>query len=578
MRHFKILGLVLWILIITLSVGCQKDELAMEKNDGNYESEELMDYTPENGGQVILPLTKFNTLNPLMTENSSYYYFSKLIYEGLFEFDKDLNLSNELVESYQVRDEGRTVELKLKGNVSWHDGERFTAEDVEFTINTIKYANFDSTYNKMFSNAMGSFSPRDIRRIMDTSILDENNIVIHFDRAFSNNLEILTFPIIPSHKFVTEKGRNAGFIKALETNDYTPLGTGPYKFENYEKMKQIKLTVNEDYRKGRPYIDEIIGRVLDSEEDILTAFTTGQINMATTIGVDWEKYTQNNGIRTLEFVSNNYEFLGFNFDKEIFTGEVGQAIRKAMVYGINRQSIIERLYLGHGTQIDVPIHPDSWLLSESGHSYGYNLDLAKSEISKLNWKDVNEDGILEDEEGNSLSFDLLTNTYNPLRRKTAEMIKEDLGKIGININIIPEAKKEEDIRVEDIEAQWEEVNEILSRGEYDIAFLGWQLSIIPDLSFLFHSSQIPNSTNFIKYQNENMDELLEQTFLNGNREQKTRSYENLQKLLVDELPYISLLFKNKALLIDGKIMGEINPNFNNPYQGIENCFIPKELQ
>ena len=170
----------------------------------------------------------------------------------------------------------------------------------------------------MFTRSMGSFSPSDIRRIMDVSVLDDTRIEITFDRVFSNNLEVLTFPIIPKHIFATGKGANQDYIKALEMDNYTPIGTGPYKFESYEKTKEIILSSNENYRKDKPYIDNIIGRVLDNEEDILTAFETGQIHMATTITVDWDKYEQNSRIKAFEFVSGNYEFLGFNFENEIF--------------------------------------------------------------------------------------------------------------------------------------------------------------------------------------------------------------------------------------------------------------------
>ena len=565
------------MLITITTIGCQKSELAIGNEDKTEDIETPIEFTPVEGGQVVLPLTTFNTLNPLITENSSYYYFSKLIFESLFEFDNDLNITNQLAEDYSIKDDGRTIEIKLKDNVYWHDGEKFKPEDIAFTINTIKYANTDSTYKEMFTNAMGSNSPSDLRRIIDVTIIDENNILISFDRAFSNNLEVLTFPIIPKHIFASAKGGNSDFIKALESNDYTPVGTGPYKFESYEKMKQITLSSNDNYRDGKPYISEILGRVLANEEDILTAFETGQINMATTIGVDWDKYNQNDRIKILEFVSANYEFLGFNFSKEIFSGEKGEGLRRAIAYAIDRQTIIEKLYLGHGTQTDVPIHPDSWLLSEKANTFGYNLDLAKEELKKMGWKDTDNDGMLEDENGEMISFNILTNTYNPMRLRTAELIKDDLMKLGINIIINPESKKE-DVTVEDVEQQWAEINELLATGNYDIALLGWQLSVIPELSFAFHSSQIPYNTNFIKYSSENMDKMLTDAFLIGSREEKVKAYDELQSLIVKELPYISLFFKNKALLVDTKIVGDLQPAFFNPYKGIDKCYIPKDLQ
>lgn len=576
MKHKRLILIFLVVLIFTTA--CQAQNDLSSDNNVKEEIEELVEYSIAEGGNVIIPLTNFDTLNPLMTENSSYYFFSKLIFEGLFDFDKSLNLTPQLAKDYTIENDGKVITIDLKDNVYWHDGEKFSADDVEFTINTIKYANADNTYREMFTRSMGSFSPSDIRRIMDVAVLDETRIQITFDRAFSNNLEVLTFPIIPKHRFSAGKVSNQDYRKALEIEDYNPIGTGPFKFQSYEKTKEIILSSYENYRDGKPYIENITGMVLDNEEDILTAFETGQIHMATTITVDWDKYEQNSRIKTYEFVSNNYEFLGFNFEREIFLGDKGQSLRKAIAYGIDRQSIIQNIYLGHATQIDLPIHPDSWLLSDKANSYGYNFELAKREISKLGWTDNNGDGILEDENGNKLSLNLLTNTYNQMRQKTADLIKEDLEKLGVEVNIIPYTEKTDDVTLEDIERQWEEINNLLMSGNFDMVLLGWQLSVIPDLSFAFHSSQIGYNSNFIRYSNEKMDQLLENAFLDGNRHKKIENYEKLQDLIIEDLPYVSLFFKNKALLIDSKIMGDMDPTFFNPYRGIEKAYIPKELQ
>lgn len=567
--------LVLALLLGTMS-GCGLDKNKVDNDENTEDVVDEIDYTPEIGGEITLPLTTFNTLNPLMTENSSYYYFSKLIFEGLFEFDENLNTSNQLAEKYEIKDSGRTIDIKLKDDIYWHDGEKLTSQDVAFTVNTIKYANANNVYKEMFEQSIGSFSPSDIRRIVEVNVIDDTNLVINFDRQFSNNLEVLTFPIIPSHVFNTGGGNS--YVKALQIEDYKPIGTGPFKFEKYDKMKQIELVANEDFRGSRPYIDKIVGKVFDSQEDILQAFETREVNMATTIGVDWDKYTQEDTIRSVEFISSNYEFLGFNFNKDIFSDETGIDIRRAITYAIDRQGIIEKVYLGHGTQIDVPIHPNSWLLSEEANQYGYNLDMAKEELEKLNLKDSNKDGILEID-GKNISLTLLTNTFNPLRLKTAKLIKEDLKKIGIQVEIYPEPIEEgKEASKEDIEKQWTEINEEIADGNYDMVLIGWKLSVIPDLSFAFHSSQIKSGTNFINYSNEAMDNTLEKAFLSGIRESKKESYSELQKLIVEEIPYSSLLFKNKSLLLDSKIMGDLEPSFFNPYKGIENVYIPKDLQ
>lgn len=572
----RIIFLLVFTLIVGTITGCQLSPNDRESGKKDEEIVEDTEYSPEVGGEIVLPLTIFETLNPLVTENNNYYFFSKLIFESLFEFGEDLNVEKQLAESYEIKEDGKTIDIKLNHSILWHDGEKLKAQDVLFTINTIKYANADNTYKEMFSNSTGSYRPSDIRRIIQVNVIDDQNLTIKFDRAFSNNLEVLTFPIIPSHVF--GNAGNASYVKALAIEDYNPIGTGPFKFDKYEKMKQITLLANEDFRGSRPYLDRVIGRILDSEEDILQAFETGEVNMATTIGVDWEKYSQEDTMRSIEFTSSNYEFLGFNFIKDMFSKENGKNLRKAITYAIDRQGIIEKVYLGHGTQIDVPIHPDSWLLAEVSDQYGYNIDMAKAQLEGLGLEDTNEDGILE-MNGKDISIRLLTNTFNPLRVKTAKLIKEDLENIGIGVEIYPsidEDKKE--ATKEEIESQWLIINDEIKNGNYDMVLSGWQLSVIPDLSFAFHTSQIRNGMNFINYSNPKMDELLEKTFLNGSRDSKLEAYKELQALIIEEVPYTSLLFKNKSLLVNSKIMGELKPSFFNPYNGIENAYIRKELQ
>ena len=574
MKNKIILLMVFSLLIGTLS-GCQLNQDETENTQEEEQAIEDKKNVAVEGGEIILPLTTFETLNPLVTENNSYYYFSKLIFDGLFQFDSDLNVVPQLAESYKLGEDGRNMDIKLHSDIKWHDGEPLTTKDVLFTINAIKFADSNNIYREMFQSSVGSYSPSDIRRIVDVKVGDDHNFTLVFDRVFSNNLEVLTFPIVASHVFGGLS--NAAYAKALEIKDYSPVGTGPFKFEKYDKMKEISLSANEDFRSKRPYVDKVIGRVFESEEDIIQAFETREVTIATTVGVDWDKYTQEDNTRSIDFVSSSYEFLGFNFAKNVFTQESGVAIRKAITYALDRQSIIEKVYLGHGTQIDVPIHPDSWLLSDEANQYGYNLEKAKQQLQQAGLTDKNEEGTLI-VDGNELVLKLLTNTLNPLRLKTANLIKDDLAKIGIKVIISPETDEQrEEASKEEIESQWEKINRDIMNGNYDMVLSGLQLSAIPDLSFAFHSSQ-RRAMNFINYTNPEMDVLLEKSLANRSRDEKKEAYKELQALIVEDVPYSSLLFKNKSLLLDSKIMGDIDPSFFNPYKGLENAYIPKEMQ
>ncbi|MBC8588855.1 peptide ABC transporter substrate-binding protein [Paratissierella segnis] len=569
MKSKRITILLIICLISSFITSCDYDN-DKEVVDIDNKQEEL-NYLITGSGQVILPLTNFSTLNPLITENVYYFYFSKLIFEGLFDFDENLKPVPQLASAYTIDNEGKKVSIKLNDNVYWHDGEKFTSEDVLFTINTLKYADNNTIYKKMISDSVGLIGTQDVNKIIDVKVIDEYNLDIFFSGGFSNSLEILTFPIIAKHIF-DNKNKNQGYKNALDMDNYIPIGTGPFKYESYDKFKSITLKAYDNYREGKPGIDTVVGKVLEDEELILTSFETGQISLAKASGVDWDKYKNNNRINVIEYLSNNYEFLGFNFDKEVFSNDKGLEIRKAIYYGINRQDIISKVLLGHGTQIDVPIHPQSWLISNVANYYGYNSELAKKILNSAGFRDIDGDNILEGEDGNKLSFRLTTNSFNPYRTKMAEMIKDDLKEIGINIVLDFDTSYMDNITEEMRTNEVDRIANILDSGNFDIVLTGWQMSVIPELSFLY-MSDASKLSNFSRYKNETMDNLLIEANMSFDREGKVAQYEKLQKYVIEDIPNISLFFDNSAILVDSSIVGDLTPSFFNLYKGLERCVL-----
>lgn len=564
---YKRTTVVVLFLILILLTSCNIVENISQTEDASLdESFDSSEFEPEYGGHIILPITKINSLNPLTVNNESYFYFSKLIFESLFDFDKNFNVIKELAEDYTFKSDN-VVSIRLKDNVYWHDGEKLRAEDVAFTINTIKYANNETAYKKMWKEFVGDYSYSNLNRIVDAKVIDDLTIEIWFDNGVGNKLEILTFPIIPRHKFVDGAENVQAYQKALNEENYIPIGTGPYKFVSFQKSKSIELVYNEDYRKGRPYIEKITGKILRDKDLVLTAFEAGQVDIALSTGFDWDKFNENTSVRIIEFVSQGCEFLGFNFRKEFFN-KYGAELRKAIAYGIDRQAIIESVFFGHATQSDLPIHPDSWVLSGSSNIYGFNMDKARQELEKLGWEDRDLDGYYEDEDGKDITLKLITNSYNPLRHKTADLIVENLNQLGIHVVKDYPDNIPDNLTEKDIAEQWNNVKEKISKGDFDIALLGWNLSPVPDLTFAFP---------YIGYNNDVMNEALAQ-LNSSNEEGKLKAHERVQSIILQDLPYISLFFKNQALLINNKIRGNIDPTFYDIYRNIEEWYIPKNLQ
>lgn len=564
-KNIRYISLIfILILIISLFTACQSKDEEAYTDTGEIVKYEL---EPDYGGKITLPLTNTSSLNPLMVENSYYYQFSKLIFEPLFEFEDDLSVSPKLVEDYSISGDGQSIKIRLKENILWHDGSLLTSSDVAFTIDTIKNLGIENTYGKIWNEALGVYGQIDINKLIRYEIIDNLNLNIILDKPYSNKLEILTFPIISKNAF------EGNINKAATKENYIPIGTGPFKYKSYDNFKSLSLTSNDKYWKGKPYIDEIIGKVFDDENLVQIGFETGQINMSPAVGVDWLKYKEKDNIKVIEYISSEYEFLGFNFDREKFHGEPGKNLRKALNYGIDRQGIIEKVYLGHGVQVDVPTHPNSYLMSEEAVKYGYNKDRAIEILKELGYTEVNAAGLLVNGNNETLNIKILTNRSNVLRERTAELIVENLKAVGINASLDELKEFEGQTDEQRDREEWEYINQRIGEGTYEVILTGWNFSPIQEFTPLFHSNGIASKNNFLKFSSPTMDEILEKNYTSITVEERIEDNRELESYIVENLPYVSLFYRNNGLLLDKSIKGDLTPKFAYLYSGLEEAYI-----
>ena len=562
LKRIRILLLIFIILFSLTACGGAKD------NEGSDEVKAL-DEERVSGGELNVPLAHVKPLNPLLNSDSSAYYFNKLIFESLFEFGENLEPTEQLVESYALNEDG-IIDIVLKKNVKWHDGENLKAEDVKFTIDTIKYGTQHKKYEAQISDLYKNEGILNLNDIKDVMVKNDREFSVVFGENKANIIETLTFPIIPSHVF---KG---DFDKALSENDYIPVGTGPFKQAKYEKLKTVTLESFDSYWGDKPLIKTIRGRILKDENLSLTSFSAGQIDSTFSLGTDWEKYTQDESVDVHEFPSRHFEFLAINSKSSVLEGEKGLAIRKAIAFGINRKNIISKVYQGHATLSDTPVNPNSYLTTDKlNETYKYNVSKARKLLQEAGFNDQNNDGIYEDEDGTVLTLKLTTNSYNQLRVKTLDMISDDLKNIGIKIEKDYEFIKNVDAEDEQVERDWENFQSKVKSRDFEIALIGWDTSFMEDLSQMFRSDSLDN---FSHYKSEKMDSALDDISSSVKREEKINNYEKAQRVFLEELPYVSLFFTNGAVLVNKKINGDITPNYINIYTDIDKWFIPKKYQ
>ncbi|QEK12325.1 peptide ABC transporter substrate-binding protein [Crassaminicella thermophila] len=533
-REKKIFYYVCFLFVFSMLSGCISRNVDTKPNV----NKSLQMGEPIVGGELRIPVTQLDMLNPIINDNKSVYYLNKLIYDGLIRLDEKLFPQPALAKKWNVSENGKEWTFQLRDDVRWHDGKLFSAEDVKFTIDTLK---MDTQGKKSIFSVY-------VKHIKNIKIINSHKISIEFDEAIDSSVEMFTFPIIPKHQFLNSKA-------VYDAVNIVPIGTGPYKVDLYDKFKTIKLVVNDDYWGDKPYITSILAKRVPDKEAALTSVEANEVDIAEATNFDWEKYSEDKSLKIYEYVTQYFEFLAFNFNKDILNDE---NIRKALAYSIDRHKIVDEVYLGHATIVDVPIYPEAYFYCEEEKKYGKDLLLAKKLLAESSWENRDNDKWLENESGKELRLRLLVNNDNPQRVKTAKFIASQLSEIGIDVVIN--------------KVDWEEYKKKILANKFDLVLGGWKLSNAFNLRFALHSEYIGN-TNFIGYKNPNMDKLLDEVLVTKNISVKKEKYKQIQNLFVNDLPYFGLYFKNRSIIVKKHVKGDIMPVPFNIFNSIEKWYI-----
>src|SRR5690606_27002992 len=190
------------------------------------------------------------------------------VYEGLTRLDRDQEAVPCLSDRWTVSEDRLIWEFHVRDDVTWHDGESFTAYDVEFTIQTILNPSINSPYKSLLAN------------ISQCVATDSSTIRIALKKPNSFMPEMMTFPVLPKHQFSTTDVLTA-------SRELVPVGTGPYRFVSYDEGNGISLTLNEDWWYLRTdgtlasdgmYIENIRAGILKKAEDAMGALQTGEVD------------------------------------------------------------------------------------------------------------------------------------------------------------------------------------------------------------------------------------------------------------------------------------------------------------
>ncbi|HHO76479.1 MAG TPA: peptide-binding protein [Deltaproteobacteria bacterium] len=466
-----------------------------------------------------------SNLIPMLASDSSSHEVAGLIFNGLVKYDKDYNIVGDLAKSWDIEDHGKLLRFHLRRDVTWHDGERFDANDVMFTYQTIIDPKTPTAYAGKY------------KLVKQARILDDYTIEFTYEKPLAPALISWgALQILPEHLL-------KGTELAASPLTRAPIGTGPFRFKDWETGVKITLSANEDYFDSRPYLNGITYRIIPDQNTQFMELKAGNIDIMGLSPLHYLRQTDSRGFNEMytkyKYLSDGYTYLGFNLNRAPFDD---QRIRQAIAYAINKQEIIKGVLFGLGEEATGPYKPGTPWYNPNVARYTYEPEKALAILKELGFEDNDGDGIV-DRNGKPFSLSIITNQGNPLREKTAQIIQQRLKTVGIEVKI----------RI----IEWTVfLKEYVNRGNFDALILGWNILQDPDLYNVWHSSNaVPGGLNFVGYKNAEVDDLLENGRHTFDNDARKKCYFRFQEIMAEQQPYVFLYVPYSLPVVSSRFKG-----------------------
>lgn len=459
-------------------------------------------------------------LNPLIATDSASSSISGFLFNALVKYDETgQKVIGDLAESYRYINP-TMIEFKLRPGVKWHDGKPFTAKDVVFTYNLIRSPKTITPY------------ATDFRVVKEVKAIDDTTVRVSYTKPYFKALEIWMMGIVPLHILKNEKD-----IMGSSFNTH-PIGTGPYILKKLEFSKQIVLEANPTYFEHRPKIDKIVFHVIADPMTRFLMLKNGDIDIDSLESMQYER--QINGafhkqFATAEIPSHSYTYLGFNLRLKKFKDP---RVREALSLAIDRQELIDILFLNHGTICTGPFLPGSKGFNGSIQSPKRNIVRARELLKEAGY-----------DSAHPLKFEIATSNSNAIRPYAAEIMQRQL----LEVDVIVTLKVME----------WQAfLNTVVMPKKFETVLLGWGLSLTPDPYMIWHGdSDVPGGFNMIGYHSRVTDRLIEKMENSTDPKIITALQRRIFAQIVSDNPYLFLVIPNDLNVYNRKIHG-IKPGIN----------------
>ena len=462
------------------------------------------------GGTFVLGLVAEPTsLDPAQLTDINSMRILSSVYDTLVQFDASgFNLQPGLATKWTVSSDGLTYTFELRKGVKFHDGTAFNAQAVKF--------NFDRMLdpkNEFASTGPFPFAGFYYGAIKETKVTDDNTVQLILSKAYSPLLNSLTLNQgrIVSPAAVKKYGKDFA---------QNPVGTGPFKFSEWQHGVRVVVTRNDDYWDGAALLDKIVFRPIPDEQTRYTELKSG--NADAIVDVPPDNVAQVKSDSKFTYVAQagpHIWWITLNVAKAPLSDV---RVRQALTYAINRDSIANDILKGTGTAASGAIPPAiGWAYTASVTKYPYDPAKAKQLLSDAGFAN-----------GLSLTFWVPESGSGMQSPKTmATAIQGDLAKVGVKV----------DLKTFEWGAYLTKYNAGFGK-EADMGAMSFMLDPgdpAPYLGLVIDSSALaPNGFNAGGYSSPIVDDLLRKAIATTDQAERGKLYQQLDQQMTKDVPWI----------------------------------------
>ena len=502
---------------------------------------------PDRGGELVEGMAgNPQFLNPLLSQyNQVDGVLVNLLFNGLTRLDERGNVTPDLAETMTISPDGLTYDFKLRSGLYWHDGAPVTAADALFTAQAMQADDFP-----------GMAWLRELWQQVEVTAPDgPEGLAIRFQlkQPFAPFIDYTTIGLLPAHLWQDVP------IADLMSSQYNtrPVGTGPFQLTAVSAT-EAELKTNPTYHGDAPFLEGVRIRFYPDHQSLLPAYERGEID-----AISWLWPEDMGAIAELEDLQlfsapvSGYTLIYLNHQNPNTPFFKDAAVRRALMYALDRQMLIDTVLKGQGMVAHSPVMPNSWAYNPDVAQYAYDPALARQILDEAGWVDSDGDGA-RDREGVQLAFVLLGKDQAKL-----DAISAMWAEIGVQAQ--PQA-----VSLPGLTADF------LAPRSFDAALVDWELSGDPDPYPLWHSTQSKNGQNYAGWESRAADEAIERARSLPDHESRTPFYFEFQNIFAEEMPALLLYYPVYTFGVRDKVrdvqMGPLNAP-GERYRSIANWYI-----